>query len=380
MRRRLQLVLIVMLAIAPAIGAQVSNSTSVPIQYRGQIAVVEVTLNGQGPYLFALDTGSGARLNVDSSLVAKLKLPVNGKSRGGDPSGRNVREFDNVAVDSLKLGSIEFHNLTALSLDTRFTSNAPLVDGILGFSLFADYLLTLDYPGGRVTLTHGELPPANGSDIIAFQDPRRIPVVELSVGEQKVSAHLDSGNQVDAFILPSALIEKLKLASEPVVVGRARTVSNDVEIKQVRLSDTIKLGSFEFPKPLVAFPALSETNVGFKALREFSLTFDQKNKRLKLARSAVAPVTATAVTSSFVGQDYVGKFGPREISLDGSDLYLQREGGPKMKMAPIAKDEFTLERVPAARIRFVRDANGKVTEMQALNPAGEWESAKKAAP
>jgi hypothetical protein len=372
------LIFIAILAVPVSIVAQAAPLTTVPIQYRGRFPVVEVMINGQGPFLFTIDTGSAPKMDIDTALVTKLKLPVNGKARGGDPSGRNPREFETVAVDSIKLGDVEFRNVTALSRDQRTGPNAPQVDGVLGFPLFEDYLLTLDYPGKRVVLARGEVPAANAADILAFENPRRIPVVDLTIGELKVKAHVDSGNHVDGFILPAELIEKLKLASEPVTVGRARTVNNDIEIKRVQLSDPIRLGSFEYPKPMITFPALSETNIGFKTLSEFSLTFDQKNKRVKLSRSLASKTESAPVTApAFNGKDFAGKYGERDVSFDGSALYIQRPGGPKMKMVPVARDEFTLELVPAAQIKFGRDEKGNVTEIRVLNPAGEWEMVKK---
>ncbi len=58
-----------------------------------------------------------------------------------------------------------------------------------------------------------------------------------------MKAHIDSGNMVGGFILPKTLVDKLALASQPITVGRARTVSNEVEIQEARLCDTIKIGS-----------------------------------------------------------------------------------------------------------------------------------------
>ena len=120
-----------------------------------------------------------------------------------------------------------------------------------------------------------------------FENPHVVPVVEISIGNSRMRAHIDSGNMVGGFILPAALVDKLTLASQPITVGRARTVSNEVEIKQARLSDKIKLGTFEFNQQTITFPAIAdEVNIGLKILREFSLTFDQKNKRLKLDRTS----------------------------------------------------------------------------------------------
>jgi hypothetical protein len=56
----------------------------------------------------------------------------------------------------------------------------------------------------------------------------------------------------------------------------------------VQLRDTIRIGAFDFPQPTVQFPALSDTNVGFKVLREFIVTFDQKNRRIKLERGSTS--------------------------------------------------------------------------------------------
>lgn len=376
---RVLLLLLVLWVSAISAPAQPSDSATVPMQFRGQVPIVEVMVNGQGPFLFMIDTGGGLAADFDTALVASLKLPANGKVRAGDPSGQNAREFETVAVESIKLGTVEFRNVTALARERRTGPNAPEVSGILGFPLFADFLLTLDYPGKQVRLARGELPQANGANILSFEMPRRIPVVDLMIGSLKVRAHIDSGNLVGAFILPTALLNKLNLVSAPVTIGHARTIANEIEIKQAQLGETITLGSFEFPKPTITYPALNETNIGLQTLREFALTFDQKNKRMKLARPpSVMNLANTAV--AFEGKDYVGKFGEREISFDGKSLYLQREGGSKMKLVPTAKDEFILELVPEARTVFLREQSGRVSELRVLNRAGGWETSRKSQP
>lgn len=46
----------------------------------------------------------------------------------------------------------------------------------------------------------------------------------------------------------------------------------------------------------------------------------------------------------------------------------------------LAGDEFALELVPEARIKFVRGDDGKVSEINVLNRAGVWEKAAKDRP
>lgn len=364
----------------PAI-AQRAPLLDVPITFRGSLPVVEVMVNGKGPFLFTIDTGAGLQADLDSALVAQLKLQPSGKVPGGDPSGRNAQEYDTVAIDSIALGSVEFHNVTAISRARRMSPNAPRVDGILGFSLFKDYLFTLDYPGKRLRLERRELPEANGADILNFDDPRHVPVVDLSVGNTKIKAHIDSGNMMGGFVLPEALVNTLNLLSQPVTVGRAQTVNNEIEIKQARLSDSIRLGRFEFSQPTISFPALAaDANIGLMILRDFVLSFDQKNKRVRLERPAPRTESVAVIEVPPALKDYVGSYGIRAISFEDGALYLQRQGGPKVKLVAAGKDEFTLEPVPSARVTFVRGESGKVSELRVLNRAGEWETSKKGQP
>jgi Aspartyl protease len=277
--------ILILLSCALRGAAQDSLVATVPMTFQGPVPVVEAMINGKGPFRFTIDTGAQMKAVVDTSVVTQLKLQPNGQIRGGDPSGRNARVFETVLLDSLLLGQVEFRNVTILSQEPRLGPNAPRVDGVLGFSLFSEYLLTLDYPRKELRLSRGELAAANGVDILPFENPRVIPIVEVSIGDSKMKAHIDSGNMVGGFILPTALVGKLALASQPITVGRARTVSNEVEIQEARLRDTIKLGSFEFRQPTITFPSIAgEVNIGIKTLRDFTVTFDQKNKRVKFER------------------------------------------------------------------------------------------------
>jgi hypothetical protein len=252
--------------------------------FRGLMPVIEVKLNGQGPFAFAVDTGAGMQADIDTSVAAQLKLQPSGKVLNGDPSGENDRVVETATIERLAFGGAEFRNVVAVVRPQRITRDYPDVDGMLGFALFTDYLLTLDYPAMQLRLSRGALPEVNNGEVLKFEIENRIPVIELAIGKIRVRAHVDSGNFVAGFILPEEIVAQLQLLSPPVVVGRARSVSNQIELKQVQLKDTIRLGHFEFPQPLITFPALSDTNVGFKVLRDFALTFDQRNRRMKLER------------------------------------------------------------------------------------------------
>jgi hypothetical protein len=269
-----------------SVPAQNRTVAVAPMQFRGLMPVIEAQLNGQGPFFFAIDTGGGMQADIDPSIATQLNLQPIGKMRIGDPSRQNDREIEVTRIASLTFGGAEFRNVTALIRQQRITKDYPPVDGILGFALFTEYLLTLDYPAMQVRLARGALPAANGADVLNLEIENRVPVIEVAVGKLRMKAHVDSGNFVAGFILPEEIVEQLTLLTQPVTVGHARSVTNQIEIKQAQLKDTIHIGSFQYPEATITFPALSETNVGFKILREFAITFDQKNKRMKFERGS----------------------------------------------------------------------------------------------
>ncbi|HMF56208.1 MAG TPA: retropepsin-like aspartic protease [Pyrinomonadaceae bacterium] len=264
----------------------------VPLKFNGPVPLVEVMVNGKGPFQFTIDTGGQGQARVDSSLVESLGLPKAGQVTASDGMGRNTRTLDTVKIESLKLGDAQFKNVVAVTRNYNENPRMPHIDGILGFGLFADYLLTLDYPAGRVRIERGELPQADGAEILSYEETHGTPSVELAFGDVKVSAHVDTGNMMGAIMLPSSVISKLTLASEPRVVGRVRTVTSTVEISEASVKTSMRLGRYEFAQPTVAFAEIfNDANLGLRLLKNFALTFDQKNHRVRFVKQAGWGVT-----------------------------------------------------------------------------------------
>ncbi len=252
----------------------------------GHLPAVRAMVNGQGPFLFAIDTGGGGSARIDSALAARLGLETVGQVRSGDPSGRNSRVQNLVRVGSLEIGGARFEGLSAAVRDGGERRIGEPVDGILGFGLFEACLLTLDYPGNRVRMENGELPPADGRDVIAFTTDHGIPTVRLQVDSLWVDADVDAGSP-GGFTMPQSMAAKLPLSSAPRVVGHARTASNEFEITAAELKGSVRLGGHTFPGATIGFqPLFPMANVGSRVLREFRVTFDQKNGRMRLSRAA----------------------------------------------------------------------------------------------
>ena len=128
-------------------------SYSAPIELIHDKPYVSVMVNGRGPFRFLIDTGTGGQALVSPELADELALPVVGHARLMDPSGLGEQRSDILRVHSLKIAGVEFADIKAIR--HRLYGEEENCQGVLGFTLFKDYLLTLDYPGRRLVLTSG---------------------------------------------------------------------------------------------------------------------------------------------------------------------------------------------------------------------------------
>ncbi len=261
------------------------EGVEVPMTLATHLPSVEVMVNGKGPFRFAIDTGGSGAARVDSAFAAAMGMKVVGEVWGGDPSGMNQQRMDVVAIDSLEIGGAKFAALHASTRNYNEPGRMHGVNGILGFGLFAGYTVTFDYPGGRLRLDPSGLPPVDGNQILAYTDKDGIPSIHIQVDSLDMVAHVDAGS-MGGFILPERVLARLPLSAEPTVIGRARTVSNTFEIKGAPLRGMLRIGGLEFANPNLEFqPIMPDANVGSRILKDFRVSFDTRNKRIRFVRA-----------------------------------------------------------------------------------------------
>jgi len=262
-----------------------------PLVLAGAHIFVEgVTVNGKGPFRFMLDTGAEGAGRIDASLAEKLGLNKSGNAAGTDGSGRAAGQMTRYRLDSLSIGALSFTGVQVLSRD--YNADAPPhlghIDGILGFHLFQEFLLTVDYPARTLTVTRGELPAADGNAVLPFVSDDHDPEIEITVADQTVVADIDTGS-FGGISVPGALAEKVTFAAEPKVIGRAQTVSGPFEIKAGPLDGAARIGAIELKNPQIMIVPMPKGNIGGAVLSEFILTFDQRNARVRFARPEKQP-------------------------------------------------------------------------------------------
>jgi aspartyl protease len=124
------------------------------IKHGGQVlALVPVTINGKGPYAFALDTGASQSL-VDSQVAHALRVPVTGaKTRiAGVASISKVRA---IRVRHWKVGKVTLPPTTVVEANLPFGNATSGVQGLLGSDMLSDFdVVTIDYAHSRLLLHH----------------------------------------------------------------------------------------------------------------------------------------------------------------------------------------------------------------------------------
>jgi aspartyl protease/tetratricopeptide repeat protein len=122
----------------------------VPEIMRGAM-VVPVRIDGRGPFLFRIDTGS-PEVVLGRSLADELGIvTLAGGETGATVGSRPVR-FDYAALDSLTLGETTLHGLPVAVSDHPGLGSPQGVRGTLGFEALRRFRFCLDLPDSALWL------------------------------------------------------------------------------------------------------------------------------------------------------------------------------------------------------------------------------------
>ena len=258
---------------------------TVPIDTRDDRAILNVTINGAGPFGMLLD--SSAQTVVIDKRVVRLAALTTVREIGASawlPPGANSGDL--VKVRSLSIGDAEFREFDVIAVVLgRLPGSSRRIDGLLPLSFFSGQLLTIDYPGAQVVIERGELAPPDGKTVLATSGSNGRPIVELVLAGRKLNAAIDTRNQM-ACTFPPDLKERVTYA-----YGQTAGKNSIGPQKMVdpSLAGSLRIGEHQVsyaPFELKAGPP----SIGGMILRNFAVTFDQKNHRVRFSRSDRSPI------------------------------------------------------------------------------------------
>ncbi len=272
----------------PALTTVGPRAVTLPGHLIGNVLVVEDKWDKSGPYHFIIDTGSSVTL-VSPDLARRYRAPgsppvdepqVRVKSAGG-----GTALLSPVTLKRLELGGARFDYVPALIYDCADLSAqfGVRIDGILGFPLFRNAVLTLDYPNERIVLRSNVPDDGLPGEVILFNNVDKIPLIPIRLGDKEFAALIDSGSAAAIAINPAGLTPGFSFG--PVTGPAVSTLAGDKATRVGRLSGVVRFGSFDVPQP-VAELTDELSSLGGGILSHFTVTFDQPHNVVIFQRDA----------------------------------------------------------------------------------------------
>lgn len=257
-----------------------ASATEIPFELIGNHIYIDgVTVNGNGPFRFMLDTGGQGMGRLDRSVVEKLKIAKAGEVQATDGlSGRAVT-MPYHKIDSLEFAGLRWNDIEVGSRNYNRPGRPTPTDGILGIELFAKHQLVIDYPNQIIRVDDKAAPLKAG---LKMKPDRGVPQIVIRVGTQEIPADIDTGS-MGGIALPKSLVDKLTIDGELTKIGEARTVSGSFAIFSATLRENVTIGNIILQSPFVeTADRFTHAIVGGRFLKDYVLTIDQRSQRLKI--------------------------------------------------------------------------------------------------
>ena len=279
--RRLALCALVAL-VASASTSLHAQTTTIPFELTDGRFVVSVSLDGEGPFRFAIDSG-GINL-VQPRVAARLHLKTVGRGivHGLGTPGITTRS---VLIPRLTLGPLTLRDQRAVVLGVPFP-----VDGLLGFELFERFCAVFDGPAMQLSLAPTCKPQGSR---VALSFAGKIPVIRASVGGVPLRVAVDSGN--NSGLILNEQFWQAHRAALPVAEHEVGSISGLRGSQPASVLEPVAFAAGG--RELGKFTAVVLTNaegmpsarsvdgnLGTQVLRTLRVTFDYRHRALTLVR------------------------------------------------------------------------------------------------
>jgi len=241
------------------------ESVPLPSEWCGRHILVHARVSGDAdrPLVLLLDTGSTHSVLDPASLE---------RIGGGTLAPGKTARIRDLRLDDVRVADVDFW---VQELDHLGRTLGTPIDGLLGYPVFRDVTLTLDYPGRQVRVASGEPAVAAADDLqLRLAPGRRRPWVELRIGDETVLMLIDSGSS-QGFTLPADRPRRVEWQHEPVVTGALVGFRHVEPVETGRLAGDVTVATVHFRSPAIRrVPAGEIPTVGASVLERFVLTLD----------------------------------------------------------------------------------------------------------
>ncbi|MCB1043381.1 MAG: aspartyl protease family protein [Acidobacteria bacterium] len=272
----IRMFLLAILIVAGSLHAQ----TIVPFRTDTGRPMIQLHINGKGPFPFVFDTGMPGVM-VMRSLVDELDLEVIGQEQIQSPA-----QGTPVTADIVRIGSVEVNGLKRASLDASVLdmSGPGLGQGVIGPIVFETFgPMTIDFAQNTITVGAGHPPPGITS-WMAFGPSAPLLDVEVKLAGYAINGHIDTGNP-GLLALPDAFASQIPLTGPLKTIGKAKTIDKEFEIRSAPTQVTATIGDATIRLQEVTFQDVPVANLGTAGCSGLILHIDWKKRRFGLVKS-----------------------------------------------------------------------------------------------
>jgi len=325
--------------------------------------IIELTINGEGPYKFIFDTGSSTNV-IDEKLNQEFGFTVVDVDTLGVQGTENKLVSRRVVVPKINFPGTNILKDTEMSV-VNLRGMLP-IDGIISGIFFDDYLVAIDYPRSELILIRGELNKENENVTPIIENPNVLSY-NLEVSGNIIESHLDTGSP-GGFSIPYSMKDKLIFKEAPKEGQEIRTPVASFKSWNAELIGNIKIGNIVYTNPSVKLVEKFEyANLGYAVIKDLRTTIDRKNNLIKFEKSSVIKELGKEDNlKKGKTNDFTGWYGDkvRQVIIENGEMYLERAGN-RLKLVFIAKDMYKMVfSVPTdnelPNIMFNRDDSGLV--------------------
>ncbi len=279
------------------------KSITIKFKSASNLIIIPVTINESDTLNFILDTGVKYPIITELPFVNKLSLnylmpiQIQGLGEGGALTAYRSAN-NNIRLNGLTAWNQEVQMIIDDSFQISHMLGLP-VHGLIGFNLFKDYVVRIDYINEKLTLyrpEHHKYRDRKKDIILPLHLEGNKPFVRTSIvtdelQEVPVKLLVDTGAS-DALWLSKNSDERIGLPQNHIETFLGKGLSGDLFGMKGRI-DGIWVGPLILPKPIVAFPdseiieqliTANDRNgtLGAEILRRFIVTLDYRNNRLTM--------------------------------------------------------------------------------------------------
>jgi hypothetical protein len=262
----------------------------VPFDSANDLIIVEVSLEGRGPFRFLLDSGASDHV-MTPELAKTLGLKVEGAGVI-DAGNKTTVGAGLVRVARIEVGGLQLHDQRFFV--TAFPPEYPF-QGFLGAELFKRFAVRVDFLTARLTLTRAESFRYQGA---GFSLPLKlykgsIPEMRAEVDGLKGQFKLDTGYN-GSLALFGQFIEEHKLLKKYATGARrdgGQTLAGASGVALYTRVRTLELGELEMRDVATAlFTERGTSNdafagaIGTGIFKQFNVVFDYDKQRVIFER------------------------------------------------------------------------------------------------